>query len=289
MQKKIMIDTNSFLVILKCNLRCKLCCTFTGPAHIKNPPHFSIERLKECAKKYFETIDFVRKMPLTGGEPMLTPDLHELIEYINENFNEQFDILEVLTNGTLIPNENILNMIERYKEKMLIFIDHYGEISNKVDELVDILEKRSIKYTIRMYHGKDAKYGGWVDLGDFNYKHDENKAKNIYKSCFLVNTPKKSSGEYRPLDINHDNTLYIPYMCMVDGILAPCGRSHATLRKNIISDQSHDSVNLMDKNKTKEQLCNEINELIFRPYLISCQYCNGFLSDSKRFLPAEQI
>jgi hypothetical protein len=283
--KEIVIDTSAILTTLKCNLRCKLCCTSTP--YQENPAHFPLERLNAIISQYFKVVKFIRKLSFGGGEPMLRTDMASLIEATVKH-QEQFDIFEIITNGTIIPMKEILDTIEKYKDKMYIMIDHYGSISKNASGLADILQNRGIKHSIRIYHGENAHMGGWVDLGDFFHKHTPDKAKAIYMECCIPQKLKRRTGSFVPIEGYSESTV-IPYMACTDGLLHRCARAYATMQAGSISDNDRDFVNIMDDSKTLKQIRDEVYGLFLMDYPKACEYCNGFSSESKRYMPAEQL
>jgi hypothetical protein len=282
--KEIVIDTSAILTTFKCNLRCKLCCTSTP--YQENPEHFPLERLNAVISQYFKVVKFIRKLSFGGGEPLLRTDMASLIEATIKH-QEQFDIFEIITNGTIIPTKEILDTMEKNKDKMYIMIDHYGSISKNAAGLADTLQNRGIKHSIRIYHGENAHAGGWVDLGDYKHKNDIAKASALYECC-VANKPKQHTGEYKPIP-DEDKLLSIPYIACTDGILHRCARSYSTMLAGSVSVEAIDFVNIMDPAKSVENIREEINILMSRKYLTSCEYCNGFSSVSKRYTPAEQL
>ena len=65
----------------RCTLKCKLCGAYS-PYYSNPKPHWSLSQLKLYTDKYFEIVDYVEKMTISGGEPLLHPDLGKLVEYL---------------------------------------------------------------------------------------------------------------------------------------------------------------------------------------------------------------
>jgi len=76
-----------------CNLKCDYCCVVAGPR--VDPRRLAAERIRTLADEAAEA-GFDRVF-LTGGEPVLRPDLPELIEYITDRLP-----LTLLTNAMLL-------------------------------------------------------------------------------------------------------------------------------------------------------------------------------------------
>ncbi|MDR1024786.1 MAG: radical SAM protein [Treponema sp.] len=283
-EREIVIDTSAILVTFKCNLRCKLCCT--SSPYQKNPEHFSIERLEAILNRYFELVRLIRKLSFGGGEPMLRTDMAELIE-ITMKHGGQFDIFEIITNGTIIPADKVLDTIEKFKDKMYIMIDKYGDLSINADKLAGMFKGRGINHSIRKYYGEDAHCGGWVDLGDFAHKNNAEAAVTLLSECCIPNKPKVHTGLYIP--VQGESALTIPYMACTNGILHRCARAYATMLAGSVPVTAPDFIDIMDDRKSLDQIREEIHSLYMMDYLSACEYCNGFSSSSRRYMPAEQL
>jgi hypothetical protein len=283
--KTIAIDTSAILITFKCNLKCKLCCT-ASPYQI-NPTHFTLDRLSNAIDKYFEVISYIRKLSFGGGEPMLHPHIDRLIESTMCH-RDKFDILEIITNGTIIPNAQVLKVIGHYNDKIHVMIDHYGKISYNAEKLDELYSEQGINHYMRTYHGTNAHMGGWVDLGDYSHKNSKEYAGTLLRECCISSQPKRHTGLYKPI-VMGENTLHIPYLAMTDGVLHRCARSYSTMQAGSINIDSDCFVNIMDSERDVNDIRQQICDLYLNQHLSACEYCNGFSSNSKRYMPAEQL
>jgi hypothetical protein len=223
--------------------------------------------------KFFSLIEYVRKVSFSGGEPLLRPDLPQIIDRFFR-YSEQFEHIELITNGTVIPPEGLIRVLVKYKGRITVQIDHYGEISKNVDNAVKLFDDNGISYRIRKYYGEDALHGGWVDYGDYSKKHDEKQAHELYRKCFFSHYRRETD----------------PYIDLTNGIVHLCVRSLLTMDAGAVSGKSPEFINIMDETKTDEQLREDIFSLMWARYLDSCMFCNGFCSDNKlRVLPSVQL
>ncbi len=71
----------------KCTLRCKEC--YMHIPYIENPRNYSLESLKTDIDLFFEFADYVYDFQIFGGEPMLYPQLGELVEYIGSKYRNK--------------------------------------------------------------------------------------------------------------------------------------------------------------------------------------------------------
>lgn len=84
-------------IVDHCNLNCKCCGHFSPLAKEYYMPIESFA--KDCARLHQLTGGIIERMEFLGGEPLLHPDLLELIKIARVNFN---GIITICTNGLLL-------------------------------------------------------------------------------------------------------------------------------------------------------------------------------------------
>ena len=96
---------------------------------------------------------------VSGGEPMLYKHTADLIEYIDKNYGHKIGTLRTVTNGTVIPKEEVF--VKLSKCNIEITVDDYREavprFNSRFDQLIEKLEEYNIKYYIN-------KAESWIDL-----------------------------------------------------------------------------------------------------------------------------
>jgi hypothetical protein len=220
---------------------------------------------------------------------MLRTDLPEIVEAILE-YKKQFDILEIITNGTIVPKDAVLDILQKNKDTMFVMIDNYGKHSPNAEKIDAILNEKGINHKVRIYHGTNAHMGGWVDLGDYTHKHSHNETKALLRECVIATTPKQHTGTYTPMPNKIiKNALLIPYLAMTNGLLHRCARSYSTMLAGRITKDSDSFVDTMDESSSINEIQDKIIRMVSSEYLSACEYCNGFSGKSKRFEPAEQL
>ena len=270
MNKRVELYHSGLTITQKCTLKCKLC---AGYSPYYNPqPHYSINRLSDILRRYFSIVDYVEKFTITGGEPFLHEDLDKiLIETIK--YRKQFGKIEIITNGTLFPNEKLKAVLEKYAVEdgcITLLVDHYGELSKKIHELGLYFIEKGINHKIRIYYGENAHCGGWVDFSDFS--------KKLFSVFQMMEKFKKCAI---PSKLNY-------CLAIKDGEMHPCTFSHRIMELNLIERNKDEYIDLFDDN-TIEQQKEKIMKLFDIKYLSACAYCNGMCDDSVRFVPAEQL
>ena len=149
MNEIIKLSNTTLVVTFRCNLKCKLCAV--SAPYYKEPPHYSVELLKKSIDRYFEAVDHVDKFTVNGGEPLVHPQIAEIMDYALK-YIDRMDMLEIITNGSIAPSKELAQVLQK-SEKVDILIDDYGkELSKNVDKMIGIFEEYHIKYRRRKYY-----------------------------------------------------------------------------------------------------------------------------------------
>lgn len=284
----IIIETSAMLLTFRCNLRCKLCCTATPQRAVEKQVDFPLDSLQAVIERYFQVVHYIRKLSFGGGEPTLYRFLPELIEY-TAHFREQFEVLEIITNGAAVPTPRILDVAERYRDIIFFMIDDYGDkISVNAKKVSSILEKRGIRHSVRCYHGLNPHAGGWVDLGDYTHKHGQHKAKELLLSCCISGKRKNHTAITEGAFGSASDGLLIPYAANTNGLVHRCARAYSTLEAGAIQ-QDENFVDIMDQSMSVKEIREKIVRLFLADYYPACEYCNGFNETSVRYEPGEQL
>lgn len=254
------------LLTSKCTLKCKLCATY-APLK-KLPCHYPSNIVIKSVARYFECIDMVNLFTLSGGEPFLHPELDILLSDFQQ-YENRLNKFEIITNGTVLPDNSILELL-KFSDKVDILIDDYGPtISVNVRKLTEQLDRFCIHYRVRKYYGEDAHLGGWLNISDFSEKaRSPKEIEELFSQCMYTTTFK-----------NH--------IFIINGTAHMCYVNHQLL--DFIDEKGDEYVNLVNESITANELRSRLLNLRNRKYLSVCENCNGFLVDGKRYAPAEQM
>lgn len=186
-QKPVHFQELTVYLTQKCNLRC-LDCSAMVPYYV-SPKHYepeiitrSLENLLSYAGVQFHEIS------LLGGETLLYPDLEKVLEFsLSISKNEQ---VSIVTNGTLIPKENLIPLMQH--PRFFARISDYGTLSIRKRELIEFFEKNNIKYEL-------DNYVEWYE----NRQHlidpcSEEEAARKYKACTEIKYRVLSNGFFFP-------------------------------------------------------------------------------------------
>lgn len=249
-----------------CTLKCKLCATYSSTN--KHPHHYSCEDMLKGAERFFECMNEVRLFTLSGGEPFLHPQILDLINGCKK-FADKMEKFEIITNGTIVPKDEILTALSDIPNVDIMIDDYGSELSYKADLLTEAFDKYNIKYRRRKYYGEDAHLGGWLDISDFtDKKRSDEENEQLFHKCMYSN-------------------VFDHHYFLIDGSIFMCYVNHKLLAD--INEKDDERVEILDEKLTVPEITKQLNELRNRRFLSVCPYCSGFLNDGKRYQPAEQL
>ncbi|MBR6537467.1 MAG: 4Fe-4S cluster-binding domain-containing protein [Lachnospiraceae bacterium] len=184
-----------------CNLKCRECTSIM--TCYQKPKHFALEEVIQSLKimmkdRYFDHIY------VEGGETFLWKPLPELLQFMVEQ--ERIYTIIVITNGTIIPDEEVLNALSH--PKIFVKISDYGSISKK-DKLMEIFNERGIRYKLLLQK--------WYKMTAFSKApHTPEKLKAVVENCCKlsngVTSPYVADGKLFccPIQGNLHNTGIYP-------------------------------------------------------------------------------
>jgi hypothetical protein len=154
---KVYFSSISFLPSTRCNLNCRNCLNFNPFA--KEFYMREWEALIADVDLFFSCVDFIMLFHVSGGEPMLYPRIADLIEYIEKKYGDKIGTLRTVTNGTIVPKDEILEKLSKCSVE--ITVDDYREALPNSKENFDKLILKLNSYGIRHYINT---VDGWIDL-----------------------------------------------------------------------------------------------------------------------------
>lgn len=238
----------------RCTLRCKYC-SMRIP-YIKENRDFSLASICKSIDDYFRGVDYVETICLLGGEPLIYPYISEVIEYILNKYKNRFYSICIITNGTVMPSDELLSKLQG--GNIVFLFSDYGNVINieKRIKIIEMLNKKHIK-------NKLVTYQSWMDLFLMYEQNEiiENRIK--YKNCKIK-----------------CNVLY-------ESKYFKCSMSLANFFMNgLIS--CHDYFDLSVENIDKEKLHDFMKGNILDGYLKACIKCSG-TDNNRRVSIAEQL
>lgn len=134
-------------ITMRCSLKCKNCNMFVP--YYKEEVTYSKGIIKNEIDILFKKVDYIFSFTLLGGEPLLHPEWGEIVRYLSEAYSDKIGIIKIITNGTIIPADEVLESISAFP--VWINISDYTEqvkYKSKLLKLVEKLQYYSIDYTV---------------------------------------------------------------------------------------------------------------------------------------------
>ncbi len=173
---QVVINELHIAITTGCTLNCKYCNMYM-PFH-KKVTTYSFEEIKCQIDLIFKFIDRIVKLVLLGGEPLINRELSEVIEYLQSSYSGKFDKIEIITNGTIVPNESLISVLKA--PDIVVTMSNYDlndTYRNKFTDIRNILDENGIITAVN----KDLR---WKDFS-FPYSNlnlpDEQAYKNMHK------------------------------------------------------------------------------------------------------------
>ena len=258
-------------ILTPCTLNCNLCADYS-PLYSKKDAHkiIPVSELKYELKKIFDIYDYIEDFTITGGEPLLHKELTDIVKKALA-YKDQFSMCRIFTNGTILPSEALLKVMNEHSQKVQFVVDDYGEAcSVHANDIQKMANSRNIAVRINTYSGSHQHCGGWVDYGSLseyrNYKPE--KVKSMVERC-------------------HNATW--KNLLVFDGKLYLCTQMAFGADLGYFTPKPDEFIDLHDEKLTLEEKKVIADHLGEKP-TTACQYCNGFdVENSPRFPAGEQL
>lgn len=245
-------------ITTKCTLRCQNCNMFMPyfKQHVVN----NLSIFKKDMDALFRIADRIFSIGILGGEPLLNPDLADMILYLESNYGSRIGEISLITNGTIIPDRNLIHVLKNCNVRVHIS-DYTSTVpyQNKLENMKKILEENNIKYRINSSLV-------WCDFGfPANCFHFQD-VRNHMMECFPV---------FRGIN---DSKLYF---CHVAWSAEKCGLYQ-------LKDEDFYELSELDK-KNESEMKNFLNYSLggnSKWSLSFCKFCGGCGADNKNYVQA---
>jgi len=184
-----------------CNLKCVHCYNDSGVG--KPFKDVSTDKAKEVLDDL--AVFGVPSVLFSGGEPLMRPDLFELIEYAGRKGLRAV----ISTNGTLITEEKAATIKERGVSYVGISLDGIGEINDTFRGVPGAFDKAVAG--IRNCRAAGVRIGLRLTLTQRNVQDlealfDFFEAENIERACFYHLVPSGRGGAISTEDLTHEQS-----------------------------------------------------------------------------------
>ncbi len=187
--KKVPISFVEVWVGQSCTLKCRECLHLIPyiPQRLYN-----IEDLIIDCKKLFSICD-VDYFSIVGGEPLTNKELYKLIDFINDCPNIKDG--KLITNGTILPNERLLQSLKQMNGKLDVRIDSYPGAEEKAKACFAVFQKNGIRSTLLRHDVFEEMRWKW--LGGLEQSLLEPRTSQaIYTHCALKGCYSMAESEF---------------------------------------------------------------------------------------------
>lgn len=225
-----------------CSLKCKDCCE--NVPYYKNPVFSEYETIISDCEKIAASCEFIRYIELIGGEPFLHPEFQRVLEGLLQIENVGY--IKVFTNGTVVPCETILKILEN--NRIVVNLSNYtsqatGKLLENIYTTMDKFKEHNIRYVY-------SESKEWTDWGDF---HDrgriEQELEYNFSHCFIANCHR-----------------------VFQGILYRCPRQYAGIQRGLMRYTEGQYVDL--NNCDYDALAQKLDAFEELKFLDSCRRCD---------------
>jgi organic radical activating enzyme len=226
----------------RCSLKCVNCSNLMQ--YYKNPKHSEMDLMFESIDRFMNSIDEIYEFRILGGDPFIHKELYKVVNKLK--LYSKVHKIVVYTNGKIIPKGENLECLK--DKRVIVNCSNYGEVSNKHDEIVKVLEANNVIYAT-------TRTDKWQDCGRILPYQERTEEENKHLFNFCCNSDLIS---------------------LLHGKLYRCPFSANAVNIKAIPDDKDNFVDLLDKSLSIENLRKKIKYLTFeKKFLTACSYCNG--------------
>jgi hypothetical protein len=236
-----------------CNLRCKKCAKCIP--YFQERKHYSADEIEQSLRLLTDYTDRICFASIIGGEPLLNPELERIIRICAAN--PKIEHLELTTNGTIVPDDDVLQAIKA--GGVTVHISEYdnlgSHIAGKREALVERLEAYGIPYEYQFHKI-------WLDFGEIEKRrYSKGELNRMFIHC-----PMNSCTVYN------------------NKVLYRCGKA-SYLAQHGMTQPEEDRI-LMESIGSKKEMRKAIKGFYSIKHTSACSYCE---SHPKGISAAEQL
>jgi organic radical activating enzyme len=260
-KKKVCLMEVHSTITSRCTLKCKHCNMFMP--YYKEHVDYTAKDILEDLELLFRHVDYIVAYEILGGEPLINGELADMIRQIGDRYGNRIGNIGIITNGTLLPDEQLIEISKKYNVKY-DFSDYTDIVDYKkrFDAAVKIVSDAGLRYSVN-------RSLRWCDFGFpvNNRMYDFDKVREHMLSCGPI-FHGLNDGKY--------------YYCHVSW-----SADKAKLLKNV-SDDYIDLRTLDDDDRAKEAILEHSNGNMAKGFVKLCKICGGCGNDNTEFVKAAE-
>lgn len=255
---ELVMTSLSYLPTTVCNLRCKNCLNFAP--YIKRQTFRNIDRLKADMDLLFSKIDHIILFHISGGEPFLYPKIEEFLAYVGGRYREQICRLEITTNGTILPSEDVCRTLKNYG--VGVVLDDYRDALPKYRDIFVSICERFEKYGVSY---RIQKAESWIALNPTQ--------------------PPKNFSEKETQE--HFSLCGVPWQEYREGRFYLCNYSAYAAVAGLYQVKENEWFSI-ENDFNKKELMEFRLGYSEKGYVEFCRQCDGYFNNPYQVMPAEQ-
>ncbi len=130
------------IITTYCNMLCPNCSN--GIPLLPERKHVRYDEFISQIDALLDTVSYIDKLQIHGGEPMLNPDLPKIINYISRK--QKIKKVRIATNGTIVPSADLAAAMN--ESNIVLAISSYKSNYNQTAKVVRACEELKIKYIL---------------------------------------------------------------------------------------------------------------------------------------------
>lgn len=237
----LMMQLVTFIISTRCSLKCKYCGQRLNEYELKDRIDFPLEQIKKDMDQYFEAVDMAGMVSLIGGEPLLHPQLKEIIDHCLTKQN--FGVLNITTNGLGEITPELLSSLRNKRVKVSI---------SKYDAFLTPNQKAKIEKNIKLLE-------------------DENVIVSVSNPLWVKPNEIKETNYTEEELIHYKKNCRSVQMCssIKNGKFLPCSLIETMLGLKMY-DEKEDYIELKEVLDLKKA----IKESLEKSYYEACKFCS---------------
>lgn len=147
---EVVISQMSSSVTSRCTLNCRDCNVFMP--YYKEHYNSTAEEIMRDLDLLFRRVDYLTSYFLFGGEPFLNENLPTILTGVYEKYHDRIGYMQIITNGTVLPSEELLDVCKRYDVKIRLS-DYTRQVlyRKRLDEVKDKLSNAELDWSMGVY------------------------------------------------------------------------------------------------------------------------------------------
>ena len=243
-----------------CSLNCKNCNMFINHYRPEQRRYIGLEEFKENFDVLFQKIDYCYKMTILGGEPLLNKELAQMINWLFKKYGKKIGEISVVTNGTILPQENLLDTLRDVNAQVNISDYAINTLPDgRIEKLEEQLQKKAVSYK----------------------RNKEKKWKNFY-------FPRETQMAQYDSERGHMLCCNPVFRGINDKKFYYCHIVWSAVQAGLIKEESSDYIKLEDihSQNDREKLLEHDLGFVENGYVSLCKYCGGCGFDNKSVITA---